>query len=62
MPNQIPADPSHQDPLTSASQENMVVIDTASNQGFKVEVLAYKTLAGSNDPRTAPYILRIKRD
>jgi uncharacterized protein (AIM24 family) len=51
-----------QDPISTASssfpnaasdKQNLVVIDSASNQGFKVEILGYKTLAGSNDPRTA---------
>lgn len=37
----------------AGKKQNMVLIDSASNKGFKVEILGYKTLAGSNDPRTA---------
>lgn len=53
MSPQSPETPSTQNPLPPVSPGNMDVIDMASNEGFKVEVLAYKTLAGSNDPRTA---------
>ncbi|MEM8808973.1 MAG: AIM24 family protein [Cyanobacteria bacterium P01_G01_bin.38] len=31
----------------------LAIIGTAANQGFKVDILAYRTLAGSNDPGTA---------
>jgi uncharacterized protein (AIM24 family) len=40
-------------PSAANDKQNMVVIDSASSQGFKVEILGYKTLAGSNDPGTA---------
>ena len=48
-----PETPTPQASKAPVNQESLHVIDQASNGGFQVEVLAYKTLAGSNDPRTA---------
>lgn len=37
----------------SASAGKLEIISSATSPGFRVDVLAYKTLAGSNDPATA---------
>ncbi|MGG6295557.1 AIM24 family protein [Leptolyngbya sp. AN02str] len=39
-----------------SSEDVLQVMDVAKNHGFKVEVLAYRTLSGSHDPSTAQTI------
>jgi uncharacterized protein (AIM24 family) len=54
QPHITPSDtPSDVTSAPPARQQKIVVIESASNGGLKIEVLAYNTLSGSNDPRTA---------
>ncbi len=47
---------SSNDPNAASNANKLEIISSATSPGFRVDVLAYKTLAGSNDPSTAQSI------
>lgn len=51
-----PAMQSSNDPNAASNANKLEIISSATSPGFRVDVLAYKTLAGSNDPSTAQSI------
>ncbi|MGP1386794.1 MAG: AIM24 family protein [Thainema sp.] len=48
-----PQRPPLSQPKAEADDKKLEIISSATSQGFRVDILAYKNLSGSNDPATA---------